>query len=104
MSEQIILEYLRQKVKSLGYDSYKLQLKDLMVVAESTLEVLSYSQIHFIIRADTGMSVSSDTGEYDRGNMLLRENSLEHSGSIRITNHTGENKNIQFIQIILINQ
>ena len=100
MSEEFILRYAEQRVKERGYDTFLMRYHDLLIQAEETKEIQAFNEIYFLISADPEISIQSDYGEYDYGNLSLSENVHEHADQIRITNYASSIKRVKFIQVI----
>jgi hypothetical protein len=54
-----------------------------------------------LLEAESGISISSDFGEYDYNNPKLSENIHEHADRIEIRNQSTEPGKVKFIQVIL---
>jgi hypothetical protein len=100
MTEEFIIRYAEQRAKERGYDKFLMRYHDLVIQGEETKEINAFNEIYFLISADAGISIQSDYGEYDYGNLSLSENVHEHADQIRITNYTSSTKRVQFIQVI----
>jgi hypothetical protein len=103
MTEELILSYVPERIKQLGYHRYYLRYRDLTILPSSTQNFRAYNQLWFIVDDPPGLVIESDYGIYDSTGAYISDNSHEHKGEIIITNPDAENKRIKFIQIVIIN-
>ena len=71
--------------------------------SEDSMTIPAYNELWFIVDDPQGLEVISDYGIYDSTGEYLFDNSHQHTGEIVITNRTGDNKRIKFIQVIIVN-
>ena len=103
MTEQLIIQYIPERVKQLGFREYHLRYRDLMIRKQSSVNVTAWNELYFIVDDPSGLVVESDYGIYDSTETPVEENIHQHRGEIVIQNKTGNTKRIKFIQVIIVN-
>lgn len=101
MTEELAIRYAPQRVQERGFQTYRMVFQDLNLEPKQEIQLAAYNEIWFLIEAESGISISSDFGEYDYNNPKLSENIHEHADHIEIKNQSDELKKVKFIQIIL---
>ncbi len=101
MTEELAIRYAPQRVQERGFETYRLVFQDLNLEPKQELQLAAYNEIWFLIEADSGISISSDYGEYDYNNPKLSENIHEHADWIEVKNQSDESKKVKFVQVIL---
>jgi hypothetical protein len=102
MTENYILSYIPDRIRTLGYKHYHLRYRDLMLSPLEQIEVASYNQLWYIVDDPPGMVISSDYGIYDSTGVYLKDHAHEHRGLIHIENPNTDSRRIKFIQVIII--
>lgn len=100
MSEDLILHLIQDRIKELGYTSYSIRYKDLVVPNNGNLRIDSTSELHYISGDPLGMLIESDYGIYDGTSGTLCDNEHCHKGDIYISNNSGADQRIKFVQVI----
>ena len=103
MSEDLILNYIPQRMKQLGYTEWIIRHRDFGLSDFSEIRIQAYNELFFIIGDPPGFDVQSDYGLYGQGEGFLKENIHEHRGDIRIVNNSDDSRRIQLIQVIIVN-
>ena len=103
MTESFILEHLPERVKQMGYRSYRIRYRDLMINSASSISISAFNELWFIVDDPPGLLVASNYGIYDTTGDYLAESIHQHRGTIVITNSGTENKRIKFIQVVIVN-
>lgn len=101
MTEELAIRYAPQRVQERGFQTYRMVFQDLNLEPKQKIQLAAYNEIWFLIEADSGISISSDFGEYDYTNSKLSENIHEHADRIEIRNQSESPRKVKFIQIIL---
>ena len=101
MTEELVIRYAPQRVAERGFKTYRMVFQDLNLEPDQTIQLAAYNEIWFLIEAESGISISSDFGEYDYNNPKLSENIHEHADSIEVKNQSGHVRKVKFIQVIL---
>ncbi len=103
MTESFILEHIPERVKQMGYRSYRIRYRDLMIKTVSTISISAFNELWFIVDDPAGLLVESHYGIYDTTGDYLAESIHQHRGDIVITNPGTEDKRIKFIQVVIVN-
>lgn len=103
MTEQLIIQYIPERVKQLGFREYHLRYRDLVVQKQSSLTMTAWNELYFIVDDPTGLIVESDYGIYDSTETPVEESIHQHRGEIVILNKTNTTRKIKFIQVIIVN-
>lgn len=103
MTEPFILEHIPERVKQMGYSTYRIRYRDLMIKSGSNISVSAFNELWFIIDDPAGLLVESHYGIYDTTGDYLAESIHQHRGDIVITNPGTEDKRIKFIQVVIVN-
>jgi hypothetical protein len=85
----------------LGYDSrYTIRLRHLVLQPSEKREVQAQNQLMILIEPYCDVRIESDTGIFDLSEDLANELQYEHSGTLKVTNHSFFISHIRFIQVI----
>lgn len=103
MSEQFILQYIPERIKQLGYTSYHIRYRDILVGAQEVMVIPAYNELYFLIDEPDKTVIESDYGVYDTWVPLHRDNQHQHRGEITITNRESALMRVKFIQVIIVN-
>lgn len=101
MTEELAIRYIPQRVQERGFKTYRLVFQDLNLEPKQEVRLAAYNELWILLEADSGISISSDFGEYDYHNPKLSENIHEHADRIEILNQSSETRKVKFIQVIL---
>lgn len=102
MTEQFILEYTPQRIKQLRYSKYHLRYRDLVIEGNSSLVILAFNELYFIVDDPSGLIVESDYGLFDSTDDPIPDSVHQHRGEITITNPGSGKRRIKFIQVIIV--
>jgi len=100
MTEALILALAGQRAKELGYPSWRLVHRELVLGPGDERTVQAYNEVWFLQRAGQGIRVSSGYGEY--GHPDIGERQHEHGGQMVVANHSGKVARVEFVQTILL--
>jgi hypothetical protein len=103
MTEPFILELIPCRIKQLGYTSYHLRYRDLIIEGNKSVTQYAYNELYFIVDDPPGLIVESDYGLYDTTDESIIENVHQHRGEIKIINPKPESRRIKFVQLIIVN-
>jgi len=103
MTEQFILEFAPLRLKQQGYSKYYFRHRDFIIEGGTTVTILAYNEMFFIIDEPPGLVVDSDYGMYDSTDNPIPESIHIHRGEIRVINPGYEKRRIKFIQAIIVN-
>jgi hypothetical protein len=103
MTEQLIIQYIQERVKQLGFTDYHLRYRDLMIGKQSSMAVTAWNELYFIVDDPQDLIVESDYGIYDSTETPVEENVHQHRGEIVIQNKANRSRRIKFIQVIIVN-
>ena len=103
MSDDLILNYIPQRMKQLGYSEWIIRHRDFGLEEFSKISIQAFNELFFIIGEPKDFLVQSDYGLYVQGEGFLSENVHEHRGEIQIINNSDQSSRIQLIQVIIIN-
>lgn len=85
----------------LGYgSSYTIRFRHLVLQPSEKREVQAQNQLMILIEPYCDVKIESDTGVFDLSEDLVNELQYEHSGALKVTNHSFFISHIRFIQII----
>ena len=101
MTEELAIRYIPQRVQERGFQTYRLVFQDLNLEPKQEIRLAAYNELWVLLEAESGISISSDFGEYDYNNPKLSENIHEHADRIEIKNQSTEARKVKFIQVIL---
>lgn len=102
MTEEFIIGYVPGRIRQLGFSSWHLRYRDFMVQAASGFTIDAYNELFFIVGNPDDIIVDSDYGRYDSTGAYTGENTHQHRGLITVSNPTGSNKRVEFIQVIIV--
>jgi hypothetical protein len=103
MTEQLIIQYVPERIRQLGFTDYHLRYRDLMIVKQSSMTVTAWNELYFIVDDPPDVIVESDYGIYDSTENPVEENVHQHRGEIVIRNKSSKSKRIKFVQVIIVN-
>lgn len=102
MNIAFALDYLPRRMKELGYgENYLTRYRHMRVEDRTTVSVKAHNQLFlFISPEELNITVKSARGVYNLSDYTINEQQHEHSGTIEISNNTGQNQYLLFIQVI----
>lgn len=103
MTEQLIIQYVPERIRQLGFTDYHLRYRDLMIGKQSSMMVTASNELYFIVDDPPDVIVESDYGIYDSTDNPVEENVHQHRGEIVIRNKSSKSKRIKFVQVIIVN-
>lgn len=103
MTEQLIIQYVPERIRQLGFADYHLRYRDLMIGKQSSMIVIAWNELYFIVDDPPDVIVESDYGIYDSTENPVEENVHQHRGEIVIRNKSSKSKRIKFVQVIIVN-
>lgn len=103
MTEQLIIQYVPERIRKLGFTDYHLRYRDLMLSKQSSMTVTAWNELYFIVDDPPDVIVESDYGIYDSTENPVEENVHQHRGEIVIRNKSSKSKRIKFVQVIIVN-
>lgn len=103
MTEQLIIQYVPERIRQLGFTDYHLRYRDLMIGKQSSMTVTAWNELYFIVDDPPDVIVESDYGIYDSTENPVQENVHQHRGEIVIRNKSTKSKRIKFVQVIIVN-
>ena len=101
MTEELVIRYAPQRVTERGFKTYRMVFQDMNLEPDQVIQLAAYNEIWFLIEAESGISISSDFGEYDYNNPKLSENIHEHADRMEVKNQSDQVRKVKFIQVIL---
>lgn len=103
MTEQLIIQYVPERIRQLGFTDYHLRYRDMMIDKQSSMTVTAWNELYFIVDDPPDVIVESDYGIYDSTETPVEENVHQHRGEIVIRNKSSKSKRIKFVQVIIMN-
>lgn len=103
MTEQLIIQFIPERVRQLGFTDYHLRYRDVMIEKQRTVNITAYNELYFIVDDPPDLVVESDYGIYDSTDRPVEENAHQHRGEIVIQNRSSKSRRIKFIQVIIVN-
>jgi hypothetical protein len=103
MTEQLIIQFIPERVKQLGFAQYHLRYRDMVIEKQSAKSVQAWNELYFIVDDPEGVVVESDYGIYDSTETPVEENAHQHRGEIVIKNKSSKGRRIKFVQVIIVN-
>lgn len=103
MTEQLIIQYVPERIRQLGFTDYHFRYRDLMIGKQSSMTVTAWNELYFIVDDPPDVIVESDYGIYDSTENPVEENVHQHRGEIVIRNKSNKSKRIKFVQVIIVN-
>lgn len=103
MTEQLIVQFIPERVRQLGFVDYHLRYRDIMIDKQSSVNITAYNELYFIVDDPPDLVVESDYGIYDSTDSPVEENMHQHRGEIMIQNKESKSRRIKFIQVIIVN-
>ncbi len=101
MNVELAVQYIPKRMKELGYDSdYNIRFRHYVLRPEENKQVDADDHVFILIDPDDSVSVVSDFGIFDMTADNVNELQYEHQGIIMLSNNTGQQQHIRFIQII----
>jgi len=101
MTINLALEYIPRRMFELGLgNNYHLRFRHFLLQPAEIRFIQSFNQMYLLVEEAADISVESDFGLYDLSYGLTNEMQYEHQGIITITNHSGLNNHVRFIQVI----
>lgn len=97
MTVEFALEYIRRNM-CLG--DYTLSYRHLILQPAEERDLQAQNEVILLIEPTKDVKVESDNGLYDLTETLTNELQYEHTGDIRITNHSIFLNHVRFIQVI----
>lgn len=101
MTEQYIVDVIKQKAIQLGVEKYSFRSREINIPNQAEKIYEEFNSIFFLVTIPTGVTVYSDYGVYNKENPLIEESKIEHRGVIKIKNHTDADLSISIVQMIL---
>lgn len=103
MTEQLIIQFIPERVRQLGFTDYHLRYRDVMIEKQRSVNITAYNELYFIVDDPSDLIVESDYGIYDSTDSPVEENVHQHRGEIVIQNKGNKSRRIKFIQVIIVN-
>lgn len=101
MTETLAFEIAARRMKDRGIGTeYYTCFEHYVLQPNTTMEIDAYNQLFILLEDVSDVSVVSDFGIYDLGDLTVNELHHEHQGSIFINNYAATIKHIKFLQII----
>jgi len=97
MTVEFALEYIRRTI-CLG--DYSLSFRHLVLQPAEQREMQAHNEVILLIEPTKDVRVESDNGLYDLTETQINELQYEHTGGMRITNHSIFINHVRFIQLI----
>jgi hypothetical protein len=104
MNTDLAIEYIRKKMKALGYqDYYHLEYRQLNLRPLKTIMIDVQDQfVLFVDGLSTLLRIESESGIYDQSDIGINELTHIHRGQIKITNSSTVYKFLGMIQVMPI--
>ena len=101
MNTAFALDYIPRRMKDLGHGpEYYTRPRHFVLKALETREVQANTELFMLIEENANVRIESDFALYDLSDRDTNEQSYEHQGTIRITNHSTSVTHLRFIQVI----
>jgi hypothetical protein len=101
MTSQLATEYIAKRMCELGHGShYSIRLRHLVLQPSEKREITEQNLLMILIEPYCDVRVESGSGIFDLSEDLANELQYEHSGVLKITNHSFFINHIRFIQVI----
>jgi hypothetical protein len=101
MSEDYTLEYIRRRMKDLGFGTnYLTETKHLVLQANELLEIEAFNQFYYLVKDVDNVRINSDFGFFDLSFLNTNGQDYEHQGQITIHNYSVSLNHVRFIQVI----
>lgn len=97
MTVEFALEYIR---RTMCLGDYTLSFRHLVLQPAEQRQMQAHNEMILLIEPTKDVKVESDNGLYDLTEILINELQYEHTGDIRITNHSIFLNHVRFIQVI----
>lgn len=97
MTVEFALEYIRRTV---CVGDYSLSFRHLVLQPTEQRAMQAHNGVILLIEPTKDVRVESDNGLYDLTETLVNELEYEHTGDVRITNHSIFINHVRFIQLI----
>ena len=101
MTVEFALEYIR---RTICVGDYSLNFRHLVLQPAEQRDMQAHNEVLLLIEPTKDVKVESDHGLYDLTETLANEMQYEHTGDVRITNHSIFINHVRFIQVIPKNQ
>ncbi len=98
-----MIDYIEKRCKELGMSNYAVKIRLMILEPEETIQDnLNYGEFWVIDNPNTdfGILVTSDRGYFGEFGKETNDNTLEHSGAIKIQNITYNRQTLQFWQVL----
>lgn len=94
------LDHIPRRMCELGFgNNYLTRYRQIFSEDNKTVSIDADNQYWYFIEPD-GLKIESERGAFDINDTTINIQQHEHSGKITITNNTGVNKWVLFIQVI----
>src|SRR5689334_20328090 len=97
MTVEFALEYIR---RTICVGDYSLSFRHLVLQPSEERQIRAQNEVILLIEPTKDVKIESDNGLYDLTESLTNELQYEHTGDIRITNHSIFLNHVRFIQLI----
>lgn len=101
MNAEILLEYIRRRMRELGHgDNYLLKMRHLVLAPTEERTIAAENEYFYLAEEEKEVTIESSGGFYDL-TATVNELQYEHQGRITLTNnHPANPIHLKFIQII----
>jgi hypothetical protein len=96
------MEYIPQRMQELGFDKdYLLRYRHIFISMREPTQLNTEQSIFFFIGPEfSQLTIQSPKGIFDLNDYAINEQQHEHTGKIEITNNTGQNLFLVFLEAI----
>lgn len=102
MNIAFALDYIPRRMKELGYgENYLTRYRHVRVEDKSSITINAYNQLLLFISPEgLNINIKSSRGIYNLSDYTINEQQHEHSGAVAISNNTGQDQYMVFVQVI----
>lgn len=99
------LDYIPRRMRELGYgENYVTRYRHLYVADKTVMKIDADNQLWMFIEPEAVVTISSERGVYDMYDTTINQQQHEHSGKIKVSNNSGRDVYVLFIQAIPTNK
>lgn len=99
------LDYIPRRMRELGFgENYLTRYRQIFIKDKTSLVIDADNQLWMFIEPDSVVTINSPRGVYDMNDTTINQQQHEHSGKITVSNDSGRDTYILFIQAIPTNK
>jgi hypothetical protein len=101
MTIELAIDYIRRRMEELGHgDQYYLRFRHFVLQGKQAITIEAGDQLFILVEPMGTVSIESSFGIYDLTISNTNELQYEHQGHLTLTNYTGRQQHVRFIQVI----